>query len=89
MQGAAGSFCKGRVAITARGKVGKRVRLVHCGSAHLVIRAGHSRTLHARVGSGCAALLAKAKHHRIRAKLKATFSTHQARLKAPVTLIRR
>jgi hypothetical protein len=88
-KGAAKTACKGRVSITARGKVGKRVRTVHCGSAKLSLTAGKSKTVRARIGHGCAVLLAKAKKHKIKAKLKATFSTHQKQLKSPVTLIRR
>ncbi len=88
-RGAAKTACKGRVSITARGKVGKRVRTVHCGSAKLSLTAGKSKTLRARIGHGCAVLLAHAQKHRIGATLKAIFSTHQGRLKTRLKLIRR
>jgi hypothetical protein len=87
--GARGASCRGGVRISARGKFGKRFRTVNCGRAKLLISAGRSKTLKARVSRGCATLLRKAKHHKHGAKLRATFTTHQSRLKTRVTLIRR
>jgi phosphodiesterase/alkaline phosphatase D-like protein len=83
--GAAGTSCKGKVAIQAHTKKGT----VGCGRANLSLAAGKSTVLHAHVSHGCAALLKRARHHRIAAKLRATFTTGQHQLAAGVTLVRR
>ena len=83
------TWCKGRVSVTARGKIGARARTVGCGTARFNLRAGTMKRLRPRISHGCAALLAAAHHHRRGANLKATFSTHQTKLKRKVTLILR
>jgi hypothetical protein len=46
------------------------------------------KVVKARIGSGCAKLLRKAKHHQITGSLKATFPK-QRELQASVTLFRK
>lgn len=86
--GSSGATCTGRVSISARGKVGTHVKTVSCGKARFSLKAGKSKTVHARVSGGCAALLKRAVKHRIHAKLQARFNTPQSRLKTRVTLVR-
>jgi hypothetical protein len=81
--GAATTACKGKLAISIGGK-----RRMNCVKATFALRGGHKRTLRPGVAQRCLARLAKAKHHRIHARLKASFSTRQPGLTAQVTLIR-
>ncbi len=81
--GAATTACKGKLAISIGGK-----RRMNCVRATFALRGGHNRTLRPGVARRCLARLAKAKHHRIHARLKARFSTHQPALTAQVSLIR-
>jgi hypothetical protein len=88
-QGLRRAPCKGRVSLKARTGAGKHSRTVSCGAARLKMTAPRRRTLHIKLGARCGGLLANARHHRLKATLKATFSTHQSRIRARVTLIRR
>jgi hypothetical protein len=79
------SRCTGSLTISAAGQHGRSVR---CAAASFSLSAGGSRTLRPRASSACAKLLAAARRHRIRATLRASFSTHQAPLRVPVTVHR-
>jgi hypothetical protein len=79
------SRCTGSLTVSAPGKHGRSVR---CAATGFSLSAGSSRTLRPRASSGCTKLLAAARRHRIRATLRASFSTHQAPLRVPVTLHR-
>ncbi len=83
--GKQGSRCTGSLTVSAAGKHGRSVR---CASTRFSLSAGSSRTLRPRASSGCTKLLAAARRHRIQATLRASFSTHQAPLRVPVTLHR-
>jgi hypothetical protein len=87
--GAKGARCQGRISLTARVKHGKRFSTVGCGSATLNTLAGRHPVLKARLGVGCRVPLARARRHRLSAKLKGAFTTHQKTLKTGVTLVRR
>lgn len=84
--GPAGKRCKGKVSITSRGKINGKKKTVNCGKAKFSIKTGKKKTLHARIGAGCATLLNSSPKHKIGATLKIVFSTGQPRLKTHVTL---
>jgi hypothetical protein len=63
-----------------------RSQTVKCGTGRLIVTAPHSHTVHMKFGKPCNALLRRARHHRLKASLKAVFSTHQAPLRRAVTL---
>jgi hypothetical protein len=80
--GKSGAFCRGLLTVRTSTKQGG----IRCGGTSFSLRAGSTRTLHPRASSGCAALLAVAKRHRVSGTLQATFTTHQASQSLPVTL---
>jgi hypothetical protein len=86
--GAAGAVCKGSVAITARGRLGKHKRkhTFKCGSGSFSATAGNAQVVNGKLSKGCGKLLARSKHHKIRGTLKATFTSQQSALKQSVTL---
>jgi hypothetical protein len=85
--GAAGATCKGKVAISARGKLGGHVKTVRCGSGTFSGSGGHTATVKGKLSSGCKTLLHNARHHQLGATLRVTFSTHQSALRKHVTLV--
>lgn len=84
--GQKGTACKGTLSLSARGKLSGTTKTVGCGSTKFSLSGGQSRKLKVRIARSCKTLLMGAKHHRLRAKLKATFTTHQATLNRTVTL---
>jgi hypothetical protein len=82
--GARGSACKGKVALSAKGK---HHHTVSCAGGKFSATAGHSARVRSRLSRGCRALLAAARGHRLSATLKATFSTHQRGVKKSVILL--
>ena len=79
-----GTTCAGTVTVRAGG------RGAICARARVRIAAGRRRDIRAPVTSYCAALLAKARHHRIRGQVIGRFRTAQpARLRSAVTVVRR
>jgi hypothetical protein len=82
--GSAGASCKAKIALSVRTKKGKTVG---CGKGSLVATAGHSRTVRPKIGKRCGSLLKAAAHHRLRATLKAKFSSNQTPLRIAVTLV--
>jgi hypothetical protein len=84
--GSKGAVCRGKVSITARGKIGGRTKTVSCGSGTYAASAGSTRTVKGRLSSGCATLLKKAKRHALHATFTGTFSTQLNGLRAGVTL---
>jgi hypothetical protein len=77
--------CTGSLSVRATGKHG---RSVSCVATRFSLSAGSSLTLRPRASSACTKLLAAAHRHRLRATLRASFSTHQAPMRVPVTLHR-
>jgi hypothetical protein len=77
--GSAGAHCSGRLTLTAHG--------VRCGSHKFNLTAGHSKTVTAGIGARCAALLAAAPGHQLKATLRATFTSGQKAFKTGVTLV--
>jgi hypothetical protein len=75
--------CAGRVSLSARGG-----RLKGCGSARFSASGGQNRTVRVRLNSGCLSRLARARGHRLGARLTIRFSTHQRTLRRNVTLFR-
>jgi hypothetical protein len=84
--GVSGATCKGKVAISARGKIGKQMKTVKCGGGKFSATAGTSKVVKGGLSKGCKTLLHSARHNQLGATLRATFSTHQSSLKTPVTL---
>jgi hypothetical protein len=85
-RGTRGARCRGRIDITARGRVRGRPRTVSCGSGKIVASVGHRHIVRGRVSGDCETLLKKARRHRVVATLVSTFSTYQTPLKTRVTL---
>jgi hypothetical protein len=85
--GASSAACRGRVKISARGRLHGHMRTVRCGSGTLSISGGRSRVVSSSLSGGCKALLRAARHHRLAATLRASYSTHQSSLKTHVTLL--
>jgi hypothetical protein len=77
--------CTGSLSVRATGKHG---RSVTCAAARFSLSAASSLTLRPRAGSACAKLLATARRQQIPATFRASFSTHQAPMRVPVTLHR-
>jgi len=78
-----GARCSGKVTVRAGS------RSIVCARARVRIAAGRRRGVTVPVTSRCAALLAKARHHRVRGHLIGRFSTAQpARLRVAVTVVR-
>jgi hypothetical protein len=84
--GASGAPCKGTTSLSAAGKLGKTTKTYGCGSAKFNTTAGKRATARISLSRNCRALLSSARHHKLGATLKTTFSTHQPQLKLPVTL---
>jgi hypothetical protein len=85
--GASGASCHGHVKISARGRVNGHMKTVGCGSGTLSTSGGRTQVVTGSVSKGCKALLHSARHHHLRATLKATYSTHESSLKTHVTLL--
>jgi hypothetical protein len=86
--GTSGAACKGRISLSARGKIGASVKTVRCGSATFEAPAGGHRTVRADLGNNCLSLVMAARHHRLAASLKAHFSQGTGNLKKTrVTLV--
>jgi hypothetical protein len=87
--GASGAVCKGSVAITARGRLGKGKpkKTYKCGSGAFSATAGNAQVVNGKLSKGCRQLLAHARHHKLHATLRATFSTKQSALTKSVTLV--
>jgi hypothetical protein len=85
--GAKRAVCKGKVSITARGRIAGRTRTVSCGWGSYASSTGHTRTVRGRLSGDCARLLRSASHHKLAATLLVSFSTHQVRLRAGVVLV--
>lgn len=85
--GTSGATCRGRISLKARGKVGGKLKTVSCGAGTFSATTGHQHSVPAHLGSSCLTLLQNARHHRLRASLKAKFSQGTGNLKAPVTLV--
>jgi hypothetical protein len=84
--GPAGKQCKGKLSITSRGKINGKKKTVSCGKTKFSFKTGKKKTLHPRIGKGCATLLNTSSKHQIGATLKIVFSTGQKTLKTHVTL---
>jgi hypothetical protein len=85
--GPSGAVCAGEIKISARGRIGKRIRTVGCGLGELNSEtAGRIIVVTRRVSAGCRSLLKHARHHRLGAALRARYSTGQPSLKTRVTL---
>ncbi len=82
-----GALCKAKLSLKARGKVGKRVRIVGCGNGKLAISAVHRHTIHVKL-KRCGPLLRHARHGWLRGTLRAVFSTDQRTIHTAVTLLK-
>jgi hypothetical protein len=87
--GSAGAPCRGKVSLSVKRGSGKHARSVGCGSARLATAAPHSRTVLVKLRKACSALLAKGRHHSVRARLRAVFTTNQRALSTRVRLVAR
>jgi hypothetical protein len=87
--GASSAVCKGSVAITAGGRLGKGKpkKTYNCGSGAFSATAGNAQVVNGTLSSGCSKLLARARHHKLNATLKASFSSKQSALTKSVTLV--
>lgn len=85
--GAAGAICKAKLSLTARGRLGSKVRKAGCGKGTLIASAGHIRTVRAKLSGRCVALLRAARHHRLKARLRAVLGAPQTPLPTGVTLV--
>ena len=85
--GTSGSICQGKISLSARGKIGGKMRTVSCGSGTFLAVTGHKHDVRAHLGSGCLTLIKNARNHRLHATLKASFSRGTGNLQAPVTLV--
>jgi hypothetical protein len=86
-RGLSGTQCTAEVSLSTRTKGGKHGHLIGCGKAKLATSAGHNRTVKAKLGNRCEALLKGAPGVRLKASLHAILSTHQAPLRIAVTLV--
>jgi hypothetical protein len=84
--GGSGAICKGKIKLTARGIVGGRHRTVGCGAGKLRGPVGKLVSVKGKLSAGCKTLLSATTHHKLAAKLRATF-THQKTLKTAVKLV--
>jgi len=84
--GTAGAICKGKISLSARGKIGGKLETVSCGGGTFTASTGRHHTVRATLGGQCTSLVQKARHHRLGASLKATFSQGTGNLKTAVTL---
>lgn len=83
--GAEDQSCRGHVLLTARDRHGRRIA---CASGSLGTRSGATLTvIRARLGRACVALLHGSRRRTLHATLRATFTTPQLPLTAPVTLL--
>jgi hypothetical protein len=79
--------CTGKVAITAKGKVGTKTKTYACGSTKFTIAAGDKdKVTTSKISSKCATLLSSATNKKIKAKLTATLTTYQPTLSKTVSL---
>jgi hypothetical protein len=87
--GGSGAVCKGSVAITARGRLGKGKpkKTYKCGSGAFSATGGNGQVVNGKLSKGCGKLLAHKRHHKLHATLKATFSSTQSALTKSVTLV--
>jgi hypothetical protein len=87
--GATGARCKGFVIIAAAGKLGhaKKKTMYGCAGGSFNTTAVKTTTLHMKLSKSCKTLLSHARHHQLKATLRATYSTHQPSLKSGVTLV--
>jgi hypothetical protein len=85
--GSSGATCKGRISLTARGKIAGKLETVSCGAGTFSAATGKHRNVRAVLGSGCRTLLSSAAHHRLSTALKATFSQGTGNLRTNVTLV--
>jgi hypothetical protein len=85
--GTAGAVCKGKISLTARGKIGGKLQTASCGGGTFTASTGRHHSVRAVLGSKCVSLLKKASHHRLGASLKAVFSQGTGNLKTRVTLV--
>lgn len=85
--GSAGAPCRGEVSLSVKRGSGQHAHSVGCGSVGLATEAPHNQTVSVRLRTTCSALLAKARHHSLGARLRAVFTTHQGSLSTGVRLL--
>jgi hypothetical protein len=84
--GSAGANCSLKMSLSARGKIGGKLKTVSCGHGTFKASTGKHKSVRVAVGSKCASLLKAASRHRLGASLKATSSSGGG-LTAKVTLV--
>jgi phosphodiesterase/alkaline phosphatase D-like protein len=87
--GSAGAPCRGKVSLSIKRGSGQHARRIACGSARIALAAPHNRTVSVKLRKRCTALLSKARHHSLGARLRAVFTTDQRPLSTGVRLIGR
>jgi hypothetical protein len=85
--GTSGAVCKGKISLSARGKIGGTVQTVSCGGGTFTASTGRQHSVRADLGKKCLSLVKHARHHRLGASLKASFSQGTGNLKTGVTLV--
>ena len=85
--GTRGAECRGKVSLTARGKVAGKLETVSCGGGRFSVAAGKRGTVRATLGARCLALVQSAPHHRLGASLKSAFSAGTGPAHLGVTLV--
>ncbi len=78
--------CSGTAAARCNGRISLSTGKLRCGIANFSAAGGRSYTLRFPIGRKCAARLASAPGRRLRAKLRVSFTTHQAPLRRTVVL---
>jgi hypothetical protein len=87
--GTSGAVCKGKISLSARGTIAGKIKTVSCGSGTFIASTGRHHSVRAKLGQKCLSLVENARHHRLGASLKASFSKGAGNLKTPVTLVLR
>jgi hypothetical protein len=85
--GIAGAPCRAKVSLSVKRGSGKHAHSVGCGSARLATAATHDRIVRIKLRKACSALLAKARHHSLGARLRAAFGSQQRPLSTGVRLV--
>jgi hypothetical protein len=85
--GTSGAICKGKISLTARGRIAGRLQNVTCGGGTFTASTGRHHTVRANLGKNCLSLVKSAHRHRLGATLKASFSQGTGNLKTKVTLV--
>lgn len=78
--------CSGSVSLDTRGRVGRRVKTVHCASQRFSLAANLRSTLAPKLTSSCAGLVRAARGHRLGASATWRLSTGQTAPAQTVTL---